>query len=132
MVWVSAASVIPLLTMSALLEGPHRDFDALRAIPWVAVGSILFVGLIATVLGFGVWGHLIHTYSAATVAPFSLLVPVFGVASAALLLGERTSPLALIMAGVLAGALSPTRARSAPPATPPGSDHVPLAWSGSR
>jgi O-acetylserine/cysteine efflux transporter len=137
MVWVSAASVIPLLALSALMEGPRRDVDALKNIPWVAVGSILFVGLIATVLGFGLWGHLIHTYSAATVAPFSLLVPVFGVASAAVLLGERISPLTLvagvlIVVGVLAGALSRTPARSAPPGAPPGSDRAPLAWSGSR
>jgi O-acetylserine/cysteine efflux transporter len=137
MVWVSAFSVLPLLILSALTEGPRRDLDALREIPWVAVGSILFVGLIATVLGFGVWGYLIHTYSAATVAPFSLLVPVFGVASAALLLGERISPLklvagVLIVAGVLAGALSRTPAPSAPRPARPGSDPAPLAWSGSR
>ena len=137
MVWVSALSVVPLFMASALMEGPRRDLDALRDIPWVAVGSVLFVGLVATVLGFGVWGHLIHVYSAATVAPFSMLVPVFGVASSALLLGERISPLTLvagvlIVFGVLAGALSRTPTRSAPPATPPGSDPAPLVWSGSR
>lgn len=137
MVWVSAFSVLPLLILSTVIEGPSRDIQALRDIPWVAAGSILFVGVIATVLGFGVWGHLIHVYSAATVAPFSLLVPVFGVGSAALILGERISTLklvagALIVAGVLAGALSRTRARTAPPAVPPGSDPAPLAWSGSR
>lgn len=137
MVWVSALSVVPLLILSALMEGPRRDLDALREIPWVAIGSILFVGLVATVLGFGVWGYLIHTYSAATVAPFALLVPVFGVASSAMLLGERISVLkliagVLIVVGVLAGALSRTRAPSAPPAAPPGSDPAPLAWSGSR
>jgi O-acetylserine/cysteine efflux transporter len=129
--------VLPLLFLSTLIEGPSRDLQALREIPWVAVGSILFVGVIATVLGFGLWGHLIHVYSAATVAPFSLLVPVFGVASAALLLGETISPLklaagVLIVAGVLAGALSRAPARSAPPAAQPGSDRAPLAWSGSR
>lgn len=137
MVWVSALSVLPLLAGSAIMEGPSRDLAAVREIPWVAVGSIVFVGVVATVLGFGVWGYLIRTYSAATVAPFSLLVPVFGVASAALLLGERISVLkliagVLIVVGVLAGALSRTPARTAPPAGPPGSDPAPLVSSGSR
>jgi O-acetylserine/cysteine efflux transporter len=116
MVWVSALAVPPLLVLSAIIEGPQRDLAALRDISWAAVGSVLFVGLIATVFGFGVWGYLIRTYSASTVAPFSLLVPVFGVASAAVLLGERISPVQLlagvvIVGGVLAGALS----RPAPP-----------------
>jgi O-acetylserine/cysteine efflux transporter len=137
MVWVSALSVLPLLAFSAVLEGPRRDLDAMRHIPWAAVGSILFVGLIATVLGFGVWGFLIRTYSASVVAPFSLLVPVFGMASSALLLGERIGPVklvagALIVAGVLAGAFSRRPDRSAPPAAPPGSGPAPLASTGSR
>lgn len=137
MVWVSALSVLPLLVLSTILEGPQRDLAAINEITWPAIGSILFVGLVATVLGFGVWGYLIRTYSASMVAPFSLLVPVFGVASSALLLGERVSTLklaagVLIIVGVLIGALSRTRARSAPPATPPEYGPAPLASSGSR
>ena len=34
------------------------------------------------------WGHLLKLYPAATAAPFSLLVPVSGTLSAALILGE--------------------------------------------
>ena len=137
MVWVSALAVLPLLAFSALTEGINRDLQALHDIPWEAVGSILYVGIVATVLGSSVWGFLIRTYSASTVAPFSLLVPVFGVASAAILLGEQVSTLklaagVLIVAGVLAGALSRTPAPSAPPAAPPASGPAPLALSESR
>jgi O-acetylserine/cysteine efflux transporter len=137
MVWVSALSVLPLLVLSGILEGPQRDLTAVREIPWAAVGSILFVGLIATVLGFGIWGYLIRTYSASAVAPFSLLVPVFGMASSALLLHEHIGPLklvagALIVTGVLAGAFSRTPARSAPLAARPEFGPAPPASSGSR
>lgn len=51
---------------------------------------------------------MIRTYSASVIAPFSLLVPVFGMTSAAVLTGERLTPLRvlaaiLIIAGVLFG-----------------------------
>jgi O-acetylserine/cysteine efflux transporter len=108
MVWVSALAVLPLGALSAVFEGPRRDWEALRTVTWAAAGSVLFVGLVATVAGFGVWGYLIRTYSASTIAPFSLLVPVFGMTAAALLTGERFTTLrilaaVLIIAGVLSG-----------------------------
>jgi len=111
MVWVSALATLPLFALSALVEGPQRGWDALRTVTWPAVGAVAFVGILATVVGFGVWGYLIRTYSASTVAPVSLLVPVFGMGAAALLLDERITPLrlvaaVLIIAGVLAGVLT--------------------------
>jgi O-acetylserine/cysteine efflux transporter len=115
MVWVSAVAVLPLLGLSLAFEGPARGWSALVTVTWPAVGSVLFVGLVATVAGFGVWGWLIRTYSASAIAPFSLLVPVFGMAAAALSTGERITPLrllaaVLIIAGVLCGLIRRTRA----------------------
>jgi O-acetylserine/cysteine efflux transporter len=120
MVWVSALAVLPLCALSASFEGPQRDWDALRTVTWPAVGSVLFVGLLATVVGFGVWGGLIRTYSASVVAPFSLLVPVFGMAAAALLTGEQLTPLRLLAAvliiiGVLSGLVGGRRPRAQEP-----------------
>jgi O-acetylserine/cysteine efflux transporter len=114
MVWVSAVATLPLFALSAVIEGPQRDWDALRTATWPAIGAVAFVGLLATIAGFGVWGYLIRTYSASVVAPFSLLVPVFGMASSALLLGERLGPLklaaaVLIIAGVLTGVVTGRR-----------------------
>ncbi len=126
MVWVSALAVPPLFALSAVFEGPQRGWDALRTVSWPAIGAVAYVGLVATVAGFGVWGYLIRTYSASAVAPFSLLVPVFGMAAAALLSGERITPLrvlaaVLIVAGVLAGLRGRTPAARAPsPSSTPG------------
>jgi O-acetylserine/cysteine efflux transporter len=88
MVWVSALATPPLIVLSLVVEGPARDAAALRATDMSAVGALLFVALGSTLAGFGVWGALIRRYGASVVAPFSMLVPVFGIASAALLLGE--------------------------------------------
>ncbi|MFJ8361558.1 EamA family transporter [Streptomyces sp. NPDC093984] len=114
MVWVSTVPVLPLLSLSLLTEGPSRDLAALRALDWQGAGIVLYVAWITTVFGFGAWGWLLRRHPASTVAPFSLLVPVFGMSSAALFLGEPISPLrwaaaALLVGGVALTSLAPAK-----------------------
>jgi O-acetylserine/cysteine efflux transporter len=109
MVWVSTVPVLPLLGLSLLREGPSQD---------LAAGTVVYVAWITTVCGFGAWGLLLRRYPASTVAPFSLLVPVFGMSSAALFLGESVSPLrwcaaALLVGGVALTSLAPGRVQAA-------------------
>ncbi|MFF3607389.1 EamA family transporter [Streptomyces sp. NPDC002463] len=123
MVWVSTVPVLPLLALSLLLEGPERDLAALRGLDWTGVGVIVYVAWITTVFGFGAWGRLLRRYPASSVAPFSLLVPVFGMSSAALFLGESVSPLRWCAAALLVGGVALTsfrrRAVEAPEARVP-------------
>ncbi|MET8326995.1 EamA family transporter [Streptomyces sp. NPDC005181] len=114
MVWVSTVPVLPLLALSLLFEGWDRDADALAALDWSGVGIIVYVAWITTVFGFGAWGFLLRHYPASSVAPFTLLVPVFGMSSAVLLLDESVSPLrwcaaALLVGGVALTSLAGTR-----------------------
>ncbi|GAB2805943.1 EamA family transporter [Streptomyces chlorus] len=106
MVWVSTVPVLPLLALSLLLEGPSRDLEALGALDMGGVGALLYVAWGATVFGFGAWGWLLRRHPASTVAPFSLLVPVFGMSSAALFLGEPVSPLRWCAAALLVGGVA--------------------------
>lgn len=108
MVWVSTVPVLPLLGLSLLTEGPSRDLAALRALDWAGAGTVVFVAWVATVFGFGAWGWLLRRHPASTVAPFSLLVPVFGVSSAAVFLGESVSPLRWCAAALLVGGVALT------------------------
>ncbi|OKI97266.1 EamA family transporter [Kitasatospora sp. CB01950] len=113
MVWVSAVPPLPLLGLSLLVEGPTEDWAALRGITWGGAGVVLYVGLISTLFGFVAWSHLLSRYDASAVAPYSLLVPMFGMSSAALLLGERFSLTAgaatvLVVAGIGLGAVPAT------------------------
>lgn len=108
MVWVSTVPVLPLLGLSLLFEGWDRDADALAALDWSGVGIIVYVAWITTVFGFGAWGFLLRHHPASSVAPFTLLVPVFGMSSAALLLGESVSPLRWIAAALLVGGVALT------------------------
>ncbi|WP_328452232.1 EamA family transporter [Streptomyces sp. NBC_00386] len=118
MVWVSTVPVLPLLGLSLLTEGPSRDLDALRALDWQGAGVVVYVAWITTVFGFGAWGWLLHRHPASTVAPFSLLVPVFGMSSAALFLHESVGPLrwaaaALLVGGVALTSRTPRKVQSA-------------------
>ncbi|MFE2047212.1 EamA family transporter [Streptomyces sp. NPDC059459] len=129
MVWVSTVPVLPLLALSLLTEGPSRDLAALRGLDWQGAGTILFVAWISTVFGFGAWGWLLHRHPASTVAPFSLLVPVFGMSSAAVFLGESVTPLrwcaaALLVGGVALTTLTPGASRRARPGRVPVPDAV--------
>lgn len=108
MVWVSTVPVLPLLGLSLLFEGPGRDAEALRSLDWSGAGIIAYVAWVTTVFGFGVWGFLLRRYPASTVAPFSLLVPVFGMSSAALVLGEPVSGLRWCAAALLVGGVALT------------------------
>ncbi|MER6123131.1 EamA family transporter [Streptomyces sp. NPDC001795] len=123
MVWVSTVPVLPLLGLSLLTEGPSRDLAALRALNWQGAGIVLYVAWITTVFGFGAWGWLLRRHPASTVAPFSLLVPVFGMSSAALFLGEPVSPLrwgaaALLVGGVALTSLAPGKVQLADVSAP--------------
>ncbi|MER6410884.1 EamA family transporter [Streptomyces humidus] len=114
MVWVSTVPVLPLLGLSLLTEGPARDLAALRDLDWQGAGTLAYVAWVTTVFGFGAWGWLLHRHPASTVAPFSLLVPVFGMTSAAVFLGESVSgprwcAAALLVGGVALTSLAPAR-----------------------
>ena len=110
-VWVSAVAAPVLLGLSLAVDGPAADLAAIRSMSWRSVAALLFISGLATLWGWAVWGALIRRHGATTVAPFSMLVPFFGIASAALVLGEPVHVTdviggALVVGGVLAGALA--------------------------
>lgn len=115
MVWVSVVPPIPLLLGSLLLEGT-QGFQALATLSWTGIFAVLYNGFGAHILGFGLWSWLLRRNPASRVAPFSLLVPVFGMSFAALFLGETLTPLKLAACVlVLAGlALTVISARTGP------------------
>jgi drug/metabolite transporter (DMT)-like permease len=118
--WMSVVPPIPLLAASLLTEGPVADWAALRGavtlegVPGVL--SIAYLAILATVLGSGIWTTLMRRYPAGVVAPYSLLVPVVGIALAAAALGERPSAVELVAGVVIVGGvlLGTPRPMSAP------------------
>ena len=104
-VWLSIIPPLPLLGMSYFFEGPEKIGQALTHLSVTGVGAVLYLTVFSTVIGYGGWGKLLKTYPAGVVAPFSLLIPVFGATCAYLTLGETFGPrrmagMALILAGL--------------------------------
>jgi drug/metabolite transporter (DMT)-like permease len=69
----------------------------------VAVGSLLFQGMVIAFASYLAWFWLLTRYYAGRLAVFSFLAPLFGVAFGVWLLGERLSP-TFAVAALMVGA----------------------------
>jgi O-acetylserine/cysteine efflux transporter len=111
-VWASLFSVPPLLAMSFFADGWPAIRDALAHADAAAWGAVAYQSVANTLFGYAVWGWLLSRYPVATIAPMSLLVPVFGLTASAFWLGEPLQPwkleaTALILAGLFINLMWP-------------------------
>lgn len=104
-VWGSLVAPFPLLVLSFLMEGPSAIVAALSHPSLASIGAVAFLAYPTTLLAFALWSSLLSRYPAATVTPFALLVPVAGIASTHVLLGEQITSVeiggsAFVLAGL--------------------------------
>jgi O-acetylserine/cysteine efflux transporter len=104
-VWGSLIPPLPFAVLSYGLEGPQRIEAALASIGASSIFAVVYLAFIATLLGYSLWSRLLSRYPASQVAPFSLLVPIVGLASASVFLDEQLSVpqiagAVLVMAGL--------------------------------
>ncbi|HHF8898575.1 TPA: EamA family transporter [Escherichia coli] len=102
---VAFPAIIPFFVASLILDGSATMIHSLVTIDMTTILSLMYLAFVATIVGYGIWGTLLGRYETWRVAPLSLLVPVVGLASAALLLDERLTGLqffgaVLIMTGL--------------------------------
>ncbi|MGH1540261.1 MAG: EamA family transporter [Arenicella sp.] len=116
MVWASAIPPIPLIILSYLFE-TNNPLQLVSQISPKSWGAIAYVGFISTLLAFALWGKLLSSYSAATVTPFALLIPVAGMLTSYLVFNESLNSIEvigclLVMLGLLCSVLHKTIQRS--------------------
>ena len=104
-VWAGAVAILPLALLSLIFEGFDSWVAAWNNINIVGIGSVVYLSYFAIIGGYGLWGVLIARYPASIVSPFSLLIPIVGMASSCLVLDESLSLTqglgsALVMAGL--------------------------------
>jgi len=104
-VWASLFAMPGLLIASLVLEGPGRDLHAITTSTWLIWPTLLWQSAANTLFGYTMWASLLSRYPAGTVAPMSLLVPVFGIGASALVLHEplpgwKLAACLLIMTGL--------------------------------
>ncbi|WP_395607887.1 EamA family transporter [Pseudomonas sp. B22129] len=104
MVWASLFPPVPLFLMAWWLHGSSAFSGLAASLDFTAVLSILFQVYLATHFAYWGWNSLLKAYPVSTVAPLSLLIPVFGIASSMLILGERIAvPHLLFIAVIIIG-----------------------------
>ncbi len=100
--WVAVFAAPQLFVFSLVLEDDHLAY--LGSAGWVVWGTVLYMGIVMTALGYGLWYSLVGRFPLARVGPFLLLMPVFSVVGGVTLLGESlTLRVALGGAIVIAG-----------------------------
>ena len=105
-VWGGLIACVILILSSLIFETDAWQLSIfIQASPksWLSLGFIVYV---STLLGFGLWAHLLSQNTASKIVPFALLVPVFGMATSVLLLGEiltwwKILAMLLILSGLI-------------------------------
>ncbi len=125
-IWSCLWVPIPMLLLSWIFEDHAQIIHAIMLPTPQVVISLIYIAFLSTVFGYGAWNYLIRLYPASTVAPFSLLVPLFGVAGGVLAFGERFDSYeitggALIIAGLIFSNFGPQRIGLKKKADPEGS-----------
>jgi O-acetylserine/cysteine efflux transporter len=88
-VWGALIPPLPFLALSWLIEGQDEIRHSLANISHVGILSVAYLALVATIVGYVLWGRLLVRHPASKVAPLSLLVPVVGLVSSAWFLDEH-------------------------------------------
>ena len=85
--WVAVFAAPQLLAFSLVFEDDHIAY--IQSADRVVWGTVAYLGLIMTALGYGLWYTLIARHPVGRVGPFLLLLPVFSVLAGVLILGEE-------------------------------------------
>ncbi len=105
-VWGGLIACVILTISSVIFETDAwqlASFTEASYKSWLSLGFIVYI---STLIGFGLWAHLLAENIASKVMPFALLVPVFGMATSVLLTGEMLTwwkmlAMVLILSGLL-------------------------------
>lgn len=105
-VWGGLIACVVLVIVSLIFETDAwqlATFTQASMKSWLSLGFIVYI---STLIGFGLWAHLLAQNTASKVMPFALLVPIFGMATSVLLTGEiitwwKMLAMGLILSGLI-------------------------------
>lgn len=99
--WSMAFAPIPLLALAWATHGSQVVVGLIDEFNASALFSALFQAYPTTLLGYWVWNKLIVKYSLSTVAPLTLLVPIFGLIGGFIFYREAISSAQVIAAALI-------------------------------
>ena len=90
-IWSAFIACVPFFVSSYYVEGPTKIVNAIVNIAWQSVAALLYLAIVATMIGYSLWSYLLSKYPAGQVAPLTLGVPVVGLISADIFLEQSIS-----------------------------------------
>ncbi|MDQ2823216.1 MAG: EamA family transporter [Pseudomonadota bacterium] len=88
MVWSSLVPIVPFCLLSYSVD-PASAQQHLTQLSWHTWTALAYLGWLATILGYALWTGLLKRHPANRIAPFSLGVPIVGISTGMLLLGDH-------------------------------------------
>jgi O-acetylserine/cysteine efflux transporter len=89
--WGMLFAPVPLLLLSVLVNGVDVIGETIEVWSWNVTYAVLFQAYPTTLFGYWVWNKMLLKYPFSTVAPLTLLTPVFALVSGYLAFSERLS-----------------------------------------
>lgn len=104
-IWSSAFASPLLLGIAFMVEGEAVSRAVMTA-PLAGWSGVAWQALASTLMGYGIWNWLLTQHAAQRVTPFALLVPIVGMASSAIAVGEAMPIWKLLAGALVVGGLS--------------------------
>jgi O-acetylserine/cysteine efflux transporter len=92
-VWSSLVPILPLFLASVVVDGRDTVYTAIFDVSLIGFLSIMYLAYATTVLGYGIFSRMIQRHGLSNVAPFTLVVPIFGILGSYLVFGDQFSAL---------------------------------------
>lgn len=111
-VWAMIFAPVPLFLIAFYRSGTEHILNTLQTWNSPLAFSILFQAYPVTLLGYWIWNRILSKYPISTVAPLTLLVPIFGLLGGAIFYQEQVESTKivsclLIIAGLMIGLIRP-------------------------
>jgi len=97
--WVAAFATPQLFLTSWMFE--DGQVQAIKSMNWIGWAVVVYLGLVMTAMGYGIWYHLLGKYRITRVGPFLLLLPVSSIAGSVVILGESLTIVEIVGAIVV-------------------------------
>lgn len=116
-IWGMLFAPLPLFALALLQSGSEQLLTLNTLLNSSVIFSVLFQAYPVTLFGYWVWNHLLVKYPLSTVAPLSLLVPIFGLLGSAIFYQERIGSVKgiaclLVITGLMIGLIKPAKLKT--------------------
>ena len=105
-VWGMLFAPVPLVLLALAFHGTQPFLDLPSQLNGEVWFSILFQAYPTTLLGYWIWNRLTLKYPLSTMAPFTLLTPIFGLIGSMIFYGESVSTLKVLAYILVLGGLA--------------------------